>query len=57
MLAAILCRYMHPRLTSLRRELDAYLRFYNYDRVHSGRLTGGQIPADIVYGARKMEVR
>lgn len=50
-------RYMHPRLTSLRRELDAYLRFYNYDRVHSGRLTGGQIPADIVYGARKMEVR
>jgi hypothetical protein len=26
-------------------------------RVHSGRLTGGQIPADIVYGARKMEVR
>jgi transposase len=50
-------RYMHPRLTSLRRELEAYLRFYNYDRVHSGRLTGGQIPADIVYGARKMEVR
>lgn len=50
-------RYMHPRLSSLRRELEAYLRFYNYDRVHSGRLTGGQIPADIVYGARKMEVR
>jgi transposase len=50
-------RYMHPRLSSLRHELDAYLRFYNYDRVHSGRLTGGQIPADIVYGARKMEVR
>ncbi len=50
-------RYMHPRLTSLRRELDTYLRFYNYDRVHSGRLTGGQIPADIVYGARKMEIR
>jgi len=50
-------RYMHPRLSSLRLELDAYLRFYNYDRVHNGRLTGGQIPADIVYGARKMEVR
>jgi transposase len=50
-------RYMHPRLSSLRLELDAYLRFYNYDRVHHGRLTGGQIPADIVYGARKMEVR
>lgn len=50
-------RYMHPRLSSLRHELETYLRFYNYDRVHSGRLTGGQIPADIVYGARKMEVR
>ena len=48
-------RYLQPRLTGLRRELDAYLRFYNYDRVHHGRLTGGQIPADIVYGARKMK--
>lgn len=50
-------RYLQPRLSGLRRELDTYLRFYNYDRVHHGRLTGGQIPADIVYGARKMEVR
>jgi transposase len=50
-------RYMHPRLTGLRRELDTYLAFYNYDRVHHGRLTRGQIPADIVYGARKMEIR
>jgi transposase InsO family protein len=50
-------RYMQPRLTGLKRELDTYLRFYNFDRVHHGRLTAGQIPADIVYGARKMEVR
>lgn len=50
-------RYLHPRLSSLRRDLDEYLRFYNFDRVHHGRLTAGQIPADIVYGARKMEVR
>jgi transposase InsO family protein len=50
-------RYMQPRLSGLKRELDTYLRFYNYDRVHHGRLTDGQIPADIVYGARKMEVR
>jgi transposase len=50
-------RYMQPRLSGLKRELDTYLRFYNFDRVHHGRLTGGQIPADIVYGARKMEVR
>jgi transposase len=50
-------RYLHPALSSLRRDLEEYLRFYNFDRVHHGRLTGGQIPADIVYGARKMEVR
>jgi transposase InsO family protein len=50
-------RYMQPRLTGLRRELESYLRYYNHDRVHHGRLTGGKIPADIVYGARKMRSR
>jgi transposase len=50
-------RYLQPRLSGLRRELETYLRFYNYDRVHHGRLTRGQIPADLVYGARKMAVR
>ena len=54
-LAPRFARYIYPRLTGLRRELDTYLRFYNHDRVHHGRLTRGQIPADIVYGARKME--
>jgi transposase InsO family protein len=50
-------RYIYPRYTGLRRELDTYLRFYNHDRVHHGRLTQGRIPADIIYGARKMETR
>jgi hypothetical protein len=50
-------RYLYPRHTGLRRELDTYPRFYNFDRVHHGRLTGGQIPADIVYGARKIDAR
>ena len=50
-------RYLYPRYTGLKRELDTYLRFYNNDRVHHGRLTQGRIPADIVYGARKMEAR
>jgi transposase InsO family protein len=50
-------RYMQPRLTGLRRELDTYLRFYNYDRVHHGRLTRGRIPAEIVYGARMVKTR
>ena len=50
-------RYLYPSLSGLRRELNTYLKFYNFDRVHHGRLTRGRIPADIVYGARKMEAR
>jgi transposase InsO family protein len=48
-------RYLYPRYTGLRRELDTYLAYYNHDRVHHGRLTRGRIPADLIYGARKME--
>jgi transposase InsO family protein len=50
-------RYLYPRYTGLRRELDRYLAYYNNDRAHNGRLTQGRIPAQIVYGARKMEAR
>jgi transposase InsO family protein len=50
-------RYLYPRSSGLRRELERYLAEYNFDRVHHGRLTAGRIPADIVYGARKMEAR
>jgi transposase InsO family protein len=50
-------RYLYPRYTGLRRELDTYLHYYNHDRVHHGRLTCGQIPADLVYRAQKMEAR
>jgi hypothetical protein len=50
-------RYLYPRFRGLRRELDRYLAFYNRDRVHHGRLTRGRIPADIVYGPRKMKAR
>ena len=45
------------RSQSLRRDLEEYLRFYNFNRIHQGRLTAGQIPANIVYGAREMEPR
>ena len=47
-------RYLYVRFTGLKRDLDHYLQGYNHDRVHHGRLTQGRIPADIVYGARKM---
>jgi transposase len=50
-------RHIYPRYTGLRRELDTYLHFYNHDRVHHGRLTQGQIPANLVYRARKMEAK
>jgi hypothetical protein len=29
-------------------------RYYNTDRAHTGRLTKGRVPGDIVFGARKM---
>jgi transposase InsO family protein len=50
-------RYLYLRYRGLQRELDAYLRFYNHERVHTGRLTNGTVPAELVYGARKMEPR
>jgi transposase InsO family protein len=46
-------RSLAPKVTALERDLDEYLRYYNADRVHTGRLTKGRVPADIVFGARK----
>jgi hypothetical protein len=40
-------------MTALQRDLDQYLHHYNFDRAHTGRLTNGRVPADIVFGARK----
>jgi transposase InsO family protein len=46
-------RSLVPKMTALQRDLDEYLEHYNHDRAHTGRLTHGRIPAEIVYGARK----
>jgi transposase InsO family protein len=46
-------RSLVPRMTGLQRDLDEYLHTYNTDRAHTGRLTKGRLPADIVHGARK----
>jgi hypothetical protein len=40
-------------MTAVAQDLDEYLDEYNYDRAHTGRLTQGRVPADIVCGARK----
>lgn len=50
-------RYLHVRFTGLKRDLEQYLEYYNFDRAHTGRLTRGRIPAEIVYGARKVKAR
>jgi hypothetical protein len=58
MLAPRVCPLPLPPLhRPAARELGTYLNYYNHDRVHHGRLTQGQIPANIVYGANKMEAR
>jgi transposase InsO family protein len=46
-------RSLVPKVTALEQDLADYLRTYNFDRAHTGRLTKGRVPADIVYGARK----
>jgi transposase InsO family protein len=46
-------RSLAPKSTALERDLDEYLRYFNNDRAHTGRLTKGRVPADIVFGARK----
>jgi transposase InsO family protein len=50
-------RFLQVRLSGLRRHLDYYLHTYNYERDHHGRKTAGRCPADLVYGASKMEPR
>jgi transposase InsO family protein len=47
-------RSLVPKLTALQRDLDQYLDYYDFDRAHTGRLTCGRVPAEIVYGANKM---
>jgi transposase InsO family protein len=50
-------RFLQVRYSGLRRHLDHYLNDYNHHRAHTGRTTAGRCPADLVYGARKMEPR
>jgi transposase InsO family protein len=47
-------RSLIPKSTALERDLESYLATYNFDRAHTGRLTKGRVPGEIVYGARKM---
>jgi len=46
-------RYLIPKLTGLRLDLDRYLDYYNTDRAHTGRWNRGRTP-DQVLGKTKM---
>ena len=48
-------RYVYLRFSGLRRDLNGYLHDYNHHREHHGRITAGRRPAELVYGAHKME--
>ncbi|WCB91692.1 IS481 family transposase ISEcret8 [Baekduia alba] len=50
-------RFLQVRFTGLRRHLNTYINEYNYERDHHGRHTAGRCPAELVYGAKKMEPR
>src|SRR5262249_49989516 len=50
-------RSLVPKLNGLGRDLEAYLRFYNEERAHTGRLTQGRTPLQALIGARKMRPR
>jgi transposase InsO family protein len=46
-------RYLIPKLTGLRRELERFLSTYNTDRAHNGRITKGRSPEQVL-GKAKM---
>jgi transposase InsO family protein len=50
-------RFHFPAYTGLKRHLDSYLTYYNHHRAHTGRITAGRCPAELIYGAHKMEPR
>ena len=41
-------RYLIPKITGLRRDLTEYLRYYNYDRAHTGRWNKGRTPEQVI---------
>ncbi|HVM33923.1 MAG TPA: helix-turn-helix domain-containing protein [Actinomycetota bacterium] len=46
-------RYLIPKYTGLRIDLDRYVEYYNTDRAHTGRWTRGRTP-EAVLGKEKM---
>lgn len=45
-------RYLIPKYTGLRRDLEQYLRYYNQERAHTGRWTNGRTPDEVLGKAK-----
>jgi transposase InsO family protein len=41
-------RYLIPKYTGLRLDLERYLQYYNTDRAHTGRWNQGRTPEDVI---------
>jgi Integrase core domain len=50
-------RYLHVSYGGLRADPTEYLHLYNTDRAHTGHITKGRIPTDIIDPAHKMRPR
>jgi hypothetical protein len=51
-LEAGVCPLSDPKQTSLKLDLERYLRYYNTERAHTGRWTKGQTPAEVLGKAK-----
>src|SRR5207247_474228 len=47
-------RSLVPKYPGLRRDLERYIAYFNFDRAHLGRYTQGRTPGEVVYGSREM---
>ena len=45
-------RYLIPKQTGLRLDLERYLRYYNTERAHTGRWTKGRTPEEVLGKAK-----
>jgi hypothetical protein len=56
-LEARLARYLIPKQTGLRLDLERYLRYYNTERAHTGRWTRGRTPEEVLGKAKLWQRR
>jgi transposase InsO family protein len=50
-------RYLIPKQTGLRLDLERYLRYYNTERAHTGRWTRGRTPEEVLGKAKLWQRR